>query len=232
MGKYYDWVNIDKKEYISPYDFDLGSKLYETTLADNHLLGALYDLLASDWKGDAIVFLADEVHITPEDDNPVLQRLSAERHAAWGDEPGYDADYVIEEYKCISGLFKEAEETVRQEIDRMVRTLVYAVLHHYTQPQNFYGVGGLKIFRDLIYEMQGLMKEDHRFYKEHGFYDFPQKKKGRIAGMYLVSAMMNSEKIQKKMNFSMTDGMMMPYRKVLDQAKESAAADCSGKIKG
>ena len=110
-----------------------------------------------------------------------------------------------------------------EEIDRMVRTLVYAVLHHYTQPQNFYGVGGLKIFRDLIYEMQGLMKEDHRFYKEHGFYDFPQKKKGRIAGMYLVSAMMNSEKIQKKMNFSMTDGMMMPYRKVLDQAKESAA---------
>ena len=109
-----------------------------------------------------------------------------------------------------------------REIDQMVRTLVYAVLHHYTQPKNFYGVGGLKIFRDLIYEMQGLMKEDHRFYKEHGFYDFPQKKKGRIAGMYLVSGMMNNEKLKQKMKISLTDGMMMPYRKVIDQARKEA----------
>lgn len=27
-----------------------------------------------------------------------------------------------------------------------------------TQPQNFYGVGGMKNFRDLIYQMQGMMK--------------------------------------------------------------------------
>ena len=105
------------------------------------------------------------------------------------------------------------------EIDRLVRTLVYALAHAYTQPQNFYGVGGLKIFRDLIFEMQGLMKEDHRFYREHGFYDFPQKKMGRIAGMYLVSAMMKNEKLRKKAGISMTDGMMMAYRKVLKQAE-------------
>ena len=104
------------------------------------------------------------------------------------------------------------------ETDKMVRTLVYAVQNRYQQPKNFYGVGGLRIFRDLIFEMQGLMKEDHRFYKEHGFYDFPQKKKGRIAGMYLVSAMMNNEKIRKKIKFSMTDGMMMAYKKVLEKA--------------
>ena len=57
MGEYYDWVNISKKEYLSPVDFDLGSKLYESAYAGNPLLGALYDLLSSDWKGDAIVFL-------------------------------------------------------------------------------------------------------------------------------------------------------------------------------
>ena len=108
------------------------------------------------------------------------------------------------------------------EIDRLVKTLVYAVQHKYNQPKNFYGVGGLKIFRDLIFQMQGLMKEDHRFYKEHGFYDFPQKKAGRIAGMYLVSAMMNNQKLRSKMKFSMTDGMMMAYRKVIEQAKKEA----------
>ena len=106
------------------------------------------------------------------------------------------------------------------EIDRLVKTVVYAVRNRYTQPQNFYGVGGLKIFRDLIYQMQGLMKEDHRFYKEHGFYDFPQKKKGRIAGMYLVSALMSNETLRKKIKIDMTDGMMLAYRKVIEQAEK------------
>ena len=112
------------------------------------------------------------------------------------------------------------EADPEKEIDRMVKTLVYAVQHRYSQPKNFYGVGGLKIFRDLIFEMQGLMKEDHRFYKKHGFYDFPQKKMGRVAGMYLVSAMMNSETIRRKIKFSMTDGMMLSYKKVLEKAKK------------
>ncbi len=100
-------------------------------------------------------------------------------------------------------------------IDKLVKSIYYAMRKNYNPPKNFYGVGGLKIFRDLIYQMQGLMKEDHRFYKENGFYDFPQKHKGRVLGMYLVSAMMNNEKLSKKV--SMMDGMMMMYKKVLDK---------------
>ena len=120
----------------------------------------------------------------------------------------------------LAGTASDRKEPDR-EVDRLVRTLVYAVRQKYTPPKNFYGVGGLKIFRDLIYEMQGLMKEDHRFYKEHGFYDFPQKKKGRIIGMYLVSALMNNPSLQKKMKISMTEGMMMQYRKAIEKAKRS-----------
>ncbi|MBR4161944.1 MAG: hypothetical protein IKR11_00385 [Solobacterium sp.] len=84
----------------------------------------------------------------------------------------------------------------------------------------FYGVGGLKIFRDLIYEMQGMMKEDHRFYKEHGFYDFPQKKKGKILGMYLVGQMMTNQKLSKKIGNKMTEGMLMPYQQIIKKAKK------------
>ena len=104
------------------------------------------------------------------------------------------------------------------EIDRLALSLKYAVEQGYQPPKNFYGVGGLKIFRDLIYQMQGLMKEDHRFYKEHGFYDFPQKKKGMILGMYLVGAMMNNEKLNRKIGSRMTEGMLMPYQKVLKKS--------------
>lgn len=106
-----------------------------------------------------------------------------------------------------------------REIDQMADRLVYAIRNKYAPPKNFYGVGGMKIFRDLIYEMQGMMKEDHRFYKEHGFYDFPQKKRGKIAGMYLVGALMGNKKLMKKSGISMTDGMLMPYKKVIGEAQ-------------
>ena len=86
---------------------------------------------------------------------------------------------------------------------------------HYQPPKNFYGVGGLKIFRGLIWQMQGLMREDHRFYKKHQFYDFPQKKAGTMMAMYLVGGMMRSPKLRKKMGNKMSEGMLMPYRKVL-----------------
>ena len=102
-----------------------------------------------------------------------------------------------------------------QAVQQLAEVLAYAIDHEYQPPKNFYGVGGLKIFRDLIYQMQGLMKEDHRFYKQHGFYDFPQKHKGRIAAMYLVGAMMTSQKLRKKAGGKMTEGMLMPYQKIL-----------------
>ena len=46
----------------------------------------------------------------------------------------------------------------------------------------------------------------------------PQKKRGRIAGMYLVGALMGNEKLMKKSKISMTEGMLMPYRKVIESA--------------
>jgi hypothetical protein len=68
----------------------------------------------------------------------------------------------------------------------------------------------MKIFRDLIWLMRGLMKADHRFYKQHGFYDFPQKKKGTAFKMYLVGALMSSPKLKAKMGNKMNEGMIAP----------------------
>ncbi len=108
------------------------------------------------------------------------------------------------------------------EIDRLADSLVYALEHKNMEPQNFYGVGGMKIFRDLIYQMQGMMKADHKFFKSHGQYDFPQKKKGQILFMYLVGAMLSNEKLKKKIGGNMTEGMLMPYKKVLDELDKNA----------
>lgn len=103
------------------------------------------------------------------------------------------------------------------EIDRLANSLIYALEHKNVSPQNFYGIGGMKIFRDLIYQMQGMMRADHKFFKSHGQYDFPQKKKGQIAFMYLVGGMLANKKIKSKLGNQMNEGMLMPYKKVLDE---------------
>ena len=109
------------------------------------------------------------------------------------------------------------ETNPNEELDRLAQRLDYAIEHKYNQPKNFYGVGGIKIFRDLIWLMRGMMKADHRFYKEHGLYDFPQKKKGTALKMYLVGALISSPKLKAKIGNKMNEGMIAPYRKILEQ---------------
>ena len=91
------------------------------------------------------------------------------------------------------------------EIDALAKKLAYAVENGYVQPANFYGIGGMKIFRDLIWLMQGMMKADHKFYKAHNQYDFPQKKRGRMLAMYLVGGLMGNEKLKSKMGNKMNE---------------------------
>ena len=107
------------------------------------------------------------------------------------------------------------EQDPDREIDALAKCLEYAIRRRYVQPSNFFGVGGMKIFRDLIWQMQGLMKADHQFYKEHGQYDFPQKNRGRMLAMYAVGGMMRNKKLKKKIGGKMTEGMLMPYKKAL-----------------
>lgn len=106
------------------------------------------------------------------------------------------------------------------EIDDLAKTLDYAIEKSYTPPQNFLGVGGKKIFRDLIWLMRGMMKADHNFYKKNGIYDFPQKSKGTVIKMYLVGALISSPKIKAKMGNSMNEGMIAPYKKVIEKIKK------------
>ena len=58
----------------------------------------------------------------------------------------------------------------------------------YIQPPTFYQVGGAKLFRDAIFgRLRIVFQADHRYYKEHGMYDFPQKYyKWRIINGILV----------------------------------------------
>ena len=106
------------------------------------------------------------------------------------------------------------ERDANAAVDQLAKALAFALETGHTAPQNFYGVGGMKIFRDLIYQMRGMMRADHKFYKKQGIYDFPQKKKLTSLKMYLVGMLLSNEKILSKMGNKMNDGMLMPYEKL------------------
>ena len=111
------------------------------------------------------------------------------------------------------------EQAPDESVDAVAARLSYAMEKKLTQPRNFYGVGGMKIFRDLIYLMQGMMKADHKFYKEHKQYDFPQKQKGTLIKMYLVGMLISNPKIKGRIGNQMNEGMLAPYKKVLDKVE-------------
>ena len=116
----------------------------------------------------------------------------------------------------LAGIATDESDT-DSTVDMLAANLAYSLENQNTTPQNFYGVGGMKIFRDLIWQMQGMMRADHKFYKAHGQYDFPQKKPGRMIAMYRVGAMLANPKIKAKIGNNMNEGMLMPYKKVLDK---------------
>lgn len=109
------------------------------------------------------------------------------------------------------------EGDLETAINQLSATLAYAMETRYTPPQNFLGVGGMKIFRDLIYMMRGLMRADHRFFQSHGQYDFPQKQWMTSWKMYLVGWLMRNKKLKAKAGSKFTEGMVGPYRKAIEE---------------
>ena len=107
-----------------------------------------------------------------------------------------------------------------ESIKLMINRLTYAIDNKYVQPRNFYGISGMKIFRDLIWVMRGIMKADHIYYKKHGVYDFPQKKRGQMMLMCLLGSMVRNKKIKAKMGNKFNEGMVSPYKKVIEKTEK------------
>ena len=126
---------------------------------------------------------------------------------------------VVEARCQVGHNFLAGVGTDERSIQDMSKRLCYAMENSYVPPRNFWGVGGMKIFRDLIWLMRGLMKADHEFYKKHGIYDFPQKQRGKMLMMCFLGAMVRNPKIRAKMGNKMNEGMVAPYKKVIETAK-------------
>lgn len=138
-------------------------------------------------------------------------------------EQEYNVQTIVEARSEVGGVYlcgvATDEGDTTKALTGLSLSLDYALKHQVQRPANFYGVGGMKIFRDLIYIMQGMMKADHKFYKAHGIYDFPQKQKGKMLQMKAIGSLMAMPSVKKKMKGKMNDYIIMPYVKLIEKTQ-------------
>ncbi len=144
MGEYYRWVNVDKKEYLCPNDFDYGSKRWESSGRGNEVLCALREMISREWSGDHIFWMGDEKLIPDASNNDTLQLLYAQ--TVEEECPGDGFDTVCETYRDISCLFKTAETVVREEIGFYLESVRKNEFHE----RNEYGINIERPFEGLF----------------------------------------------------------------------------------
>jgi len=77
-------------------------------------------------------------------------------------------DFITDEY--------EDSAQIDKLLQGLAERLIRFSIQGYMKPATFLGIGGTNIFRDNIYgRLRFPFQADHRFYRRHGIYDFPQK---------------------------------------------------------
>jgi len=112
----------------------------------------------------------------------------------------------------------EDSDMITKQIRQFSRDLCWCLDNKFIRPFTFRKEGGYKIFRDLIYEMKFLFTQDHKFYKNHDMYDFPQKKyKTRIKNFFL-KILFSTPGIKEKAQAKLKQYMIMPLEEVIEEA--------------
>lgn len=110
------------------------------------------------------------------------------------------------------------------QIDLLLAELANAVLRTpedlFAKPMNFLGVGGRKIFRDEVYgPLRFAFQADYRYYKKHGYFDFPQKNyKVRRMNLFMM-LMTKIPPVRKKFLKILKEQMVKPV-KIIAEKKE------------
>ncbi len=112
-------------------------------------------------------------------------------------------------------------ELITESIKTLSKKMMWALENKASRPQTFWGIAGIKIFRDMIYTMKGLMRDDHKYYKKNKLYDFPQNKKGMIIFSYILGSFMSIKRIKKKILPKLSSSRIKIYQRVIGMKKSS-----------
>jgi multimeric flavodoxin WrbA len=111
-------------------------------------------------------------------------------------------------------------------LDSLAGRLIDCAAAGYVQPMTFLGVGSKKLFRDEIWaelrflwaELRFLFRQDHRYYKSHGLYDFPKRSlKTRIVNAAFTLLLMIPA-FRREFRKRIKEEMIKPLQKVVERS--------------
>jgi multimeric flavodoxin WrbA len=130
--------------------------------------------------------------------------------------------YVALQGANLAGIVTDEEEdsgAIDTRIDALADQCIRLAGSGYVAPGTFPVIAGYKVFRDEIWgEMRAVFKADHRYYKKHGIYDFPQKKYGKRIKTMLFSLFLDLPTVRKEAIQNMKKHMIQPFEKVLKES--------------
>ena len=104
--------------------------------------------------------------------------------------------------------------------------LFYYFQNDVEKPKSFLGVAGMLIFRDKIFSgLRLLFQQDHKYYRKHGVYDFPQRKVFRRIGISFLSLLLKLPPARRQFKSRMKEGMVSPFKKILAKAAPFTAGE-------
>ena len=106
-----------------------------------------------------------------------------------------------------------------ERLSALANHLLDCASRAYIKPMTFLGVGAMKIFRDDVYgRLRFPFQADHRYYKEHGLYDFPQKDYRARVGNAILGLLARIPAFRREVYKKRMKGeMIKPFKDFLDQ---------------
>ncbi len=121
----------------------------------------------------------------------------------------------------IAGLVKDEccdSDNINDSLQFLAENLVSYAKEGYVTSQTFLGIGGSKIFRDAVWgKLRFIFQADHKYFKNNGYYDFPQKKiKVRIVNT-LFMLLTKLPPFRKELYKRIKTELIKPHQKVVDR---------------
>lgn len=91
MGQYFEFINFDKKEILSPYTYGSLAKVMEHSYQGNHFMCALEKLMKTSWKNDRILYVGD--YVNEFYNNPAHKKTFQKLIKETNTQNLYDVDY-------------------------------------------------------------------------------------------------------------------------------------------
>jgi multimeric flavodoxin WrbA len=107
------------------------------------------------------------------------------------------------------------------QLAQAARDLVRALDQDARTPRLFPAHAGTKLFRDFVYLTSALFQADHRHYRAHGIYDFPQDAWRARLQNALAGLAMRLPPVRRRVLGGMRKLMLTPYRRLVERTPQA-----------